>query len=140
MNVRFEGNSGHDADVTRGLLLTHSGHCVPGRALAQNVRLPLNAAGLLLDEIAKTAVIGQLKLGAAGSAQPSCHDTGRQLSPCRIRRARSAVLQLQTEPSLTGSPAGGVTMILACSMVSRSSQAASSSPVPDTYRSTWGLL
>ncbi len=27
MNVRFEGNNGHDADVTRCLLMTHSGHC-----------------------------------------------------------------------------------------------------------------
>ena len=26
MNVRFEGNNGHDADVTRCLLLTQSGH------------------------------------------------------------------------------------------------------------------
>jgi tetratricopeptide (TPR) repeat protein len=26
MNVRFEGNNGHDADVTRCLLLTHNGH------------------------------------------------------------------------------------------------------------------
>jgi hypothetical protein len=25
MNVRFEGNNGHDADVTRCRLLTHSG-------------------------------------------------------------------------------------------------------------------
>jgi len=25
MNVRFEGNNGHDADVTRCLLMTHSG-------------------------------------------------------------------------------------------------------------------
>ena len=28
MNVRFEGNNGHDADVTRCLLLTQSGHCL----------------------------------------------------------------------------------------------------------------
>jgi len=27
MNVRFEGNNGHDADVTRCLLMTHFGHC-----------------------------------------------------------------------------------------------------------------
>jgi len=27
MNVRFERNNGHDADVTRCLLMTHSGHC-----------------------------------------------------------------------------------------------------------------
>jgi hypothetical protein len=27
MNVRFEGNNGHDADVTRCLLMTQSGHC-----------------------------------------------------------------------------------------------------------------
>jgi hypothetical protein len=27
MNVSFEGNNGHDADVTRCLLMTHSGHC-----------------------------------------------------------------------------------------------------------------
>jgi acetyl esterase/lipase len=27
MNIRFEGNSGHDADVTRCLLMTQSGHC-----------------------------------------------------------------------------------------------------------------
>ena len=27
MNLRFEGNNGHDADVTRCLLMTHSGHC-----------------------------------------------------------------------------------------------------------------
>jgi hypothetical protein len=26
MNVRFEGNNGHDADVTRCLLMTQSGH------------------------------------------------------------------------------------------------------------------
>jgi hypothetical protein len=26
MNVRFEGNNGHDADVTRCLLMTLSGH------------------------------------------------------------------------------------------------------------------
>ena len=26
MNVRFEGNNGHDVDVTRCLLMTHSGH------------------------------------------------------------------------------------------------------------------
>ena len=26
MNVRFEGNNGHDADVTLCLLMTHSGH------------------------------------------------------------------------------------------------------------------
>jgi hypothetical protein len=26
MNVRFEGNNGHDADVTRRLLTTQSGH------------------------------------------------------------------------------------------------------------------
>jgi len=25
-NVRFEGNNGHDADVTRCLLMTQSGH------------------------------------------------------------------------------------------------------------------
>ena len=29
MNVRFEGNNGHDADVTRCLLMTQSGHA-PG--------------------------------------------------------------------------------------------------------------
>ena len=29
MNVRFEGNNGHDADVTRCLLLTQSGHYLP---------------------------------------------------------------------------------------------------------------
>jgi hypothetical protein len=28
MNVRFEGNNGHDADVMRCLLLTQSGHWV----------------------------------------------------------------------------------------------------------------
>jgi len=28
MNVRFEGNNGHDADVTRCLLMTQSGHFV----------------------------------------------------------------------------------------------------------------
>jgi hypothetical protein len=27
MNVRFGGNNGRDADATRCLLLTHSGHC-----------------------------------------------------------------------------------------------------------------
>ena len=27
VNVRFEGKNGHDADVTRFLLLTHSRHC-----------------------------------------------------------------------------------------------------------------
>jgi len=26
MNVRFDGNNGHDADVTRWLLMTQSGH------------------------------------------------------------------------------------------------------------------
>ena len=26
MNVRFEGNNGHDGDVTRCLLMTQSGH------------------------------------------------------------------------------------------------------------------
>jgi hypothetical protein len=26
MNVRFEGNNGHDADVARCLLMTHCGH------------------------------------------------------------------------------------------------------------------
>ena len=26
MNVRFEGNNGHDPDVARCLLMTHSGH------------------------------------------------------------------------------------------------------------------
>jgi hypothetical protein len=26
-NVCFEGKNGHDADLTRCLLLTHSGHC-----------------------------------------------------------------------------------------------------------------
>jgi hypothetical protein len=26
MSVRFEGNNGHEAGVTRCLLLTHSGH------------------------------------------------------------------------------------------------------------------
>ena len=26
MNVHFEANNGHDADVTRCLLMTHSGH------------------------------------------------------------------------------------------------------------------
>ena len=30
MNVRFEGNNGHDADVTRCLLLTQSGRCAGG--------------------------------------------------------------------------------------------------------------
>jgi hypothetical protein len=29
MNVRFEGNNGHDADATRCLLMTQSGHCMP---------------------------------------------------------------------------------------------------------------
>ena len=29
MNVRFEGNNGHDADVTRCLLMTQSGHRRP---------------------------------------------------------------------------------------------------------------
>ena len=28
MNVRFEGNNGHDAGVTRCLLMTQSGHYV----------------------------------------------------------------------------------------------------------------
>jgi hypothetical protein len=28
MNVRFEGKNGHDADVTRCLLMTQSGHFV----------------------------------------------------------------------------------------------------------------
>ena len=32
MNVRFEGNNGHDADVTRCLLMTQSGHS--GRRVA----------------------------------------------------------------------------------------------------------
>jgi hypothetical protein len=31
MNVRFEGNNGHDADLTRCLLMTHSGHPAPGQ-------------------------------------------------------------------------------------------------------------
>ena len=35
MNVRFEGNDGHDADVTRCLLMTQSGHLAP-----KHVRLP----------------------------------------------------------------------------------------------------
>ena len=29
MNVRFEGNNGHDADLTRRLLMTQSGHLDP---------------------------------------------------------------------------------------------------------------
>ena len=33
MNVRFEGNNGHDADVTRGLLVTQSGHAEIGADL-----------------------------------------------------------------------------------------------------------
>ncbi len=100
--------------------------------------MPCRDAAGLSGEIAKTAVIEQLKLGAAGSAQPS--RTTRAAQPMQDKTRPFWVLQSQAEPSLTGSPTGGATMILACSMVSRSSQAASSSPVPDTYRSTWGLL
>lgn len=100
--------------------------------------MPCRDAAGLSGEIAKTAVIEQLKLGAAGSAQPS--RTARAAQPMQDKTRPFWVLQSQAEPSLTGSPTGGATMILACSMVSRSSQAASSSPVPDTYRSTWGLL
>ena len=33
-DVRFEGNNGHDADVTRCPLMTHSGHCVSLRPAA----------------------------------------------------------------------------------------------------------
>jgi len=38
MNVRFEGNNGHDADVTRCLLLTHSGHTARAERLPDSVR------------------------------------------------------------------------------------------------------
>ena len=34
MNVRFEGNTGRDADVTRCLLMTQSGHPGPASRLA----------------------------------------------------------------------------------------------------------
>ena len=34
MNVRFEGNNGHEADVTRCLLLTQPGHSQRGRSEA----------------------------------------------------------------------------------------------------------
>jgi hypothetical protein len=34
MNVRFEWNNGHDADVTRCLLMTHSGHATDGAQTA----------------------------------------------------------------------------------------------------------
>jgi hypothetical protein len=35
-NVRFEGNNGHDADVTRCLLMTHSGH-INFRVMSSNL-------------------------------------------------------------------------------------------------------
>jgi hypothetical protein len=33
-NVRFEGNNGHDADETRCLLMTQSGHLAPKHSTA----------------------------------------------------------------------------------------------------------
>src|SRR6476646_8656143 len=53
MNVRFEGNNGHDANVTRCLLLTQSGHLAPN-----HVRLPSTGgsrARLSLSHIAPRA-------------------------------------------------------------------------------------
>ena len=41
MNVRFEGNNGHDADVTRCLLLTLSGHHNSRRPLCFQIDLSL---------------------------------------------------------------------------------------------------
>ena len=34
-NVRFEGNNGHDADVTRCLLMTQSGRPMPSKGNTQ---------------------------------------------------------------------------------------------------------
>jgi hypothetical protein len=39
MNVRFEGNNGHDADVTRCLLLTQSGHPIASLGSRREVGL-----------------------------------------------------------------------------------------------------
>jgi hypothetical protein len=53
-NVRFEGNHGHDADVTRCLLMTHSGHaliiwvCSPDQPKDWQTRPPASDCNLAL--------------------------------------------------------------------------------------------
>jgi hypothetical protein len=49
MNVRFDGNDGHDADVTRYLLLTLSGHLHSGVTLGglEELRTSTSPAAIL---------------------------------------------------------------------------------------------
>ena len=44
MNVRFEGNNGHDPDVTRCLLMTHSGHASTMRTARPTTGSPLSVS------------------------------------------------------------------------------------------------
>jgi hypothetical protein len=54
-NVRFEGNNGHDADVTRCLLMTHSGHAqsphLDKEKVSQRELCPLWACALLVNSL-----------------------------------------------------------------------------------------
>ena len=54
MNVRFEGNSGHDTDVKRCLLMTQSGLSAGPHSILDTA----NSAGPLADEEGPSITIG----------------------------------------------------------------------------------
>ena len=70
-NVRFEGNNGHDADVTRCLLMTLSGHQRPPYAPGAKVLFQASNPSPVLPHEAASAEPTIIWSAAANSARPN---------------------------------------------------------------------